>query len=76
MSSVLYEFRDGVARITLNRPDKLNSFSAGMHGVLRPAIDRSRADGARALSPLGQQVGQRAPRSRKEHGNPQGLGHT
>ena len=49
MSSVLYEFRDGVARITLNRPDKLNSFSAGMHGVLRPAIDRSRADGARAL---------------------------
>ena len=49
MSSVLYEFRDGVARITLNRPDKLNSFSAGMHGILRPAIDRSRADGARAL---------------------------
>jgi 2-(1,2-epoxy-1,2-dihydrophenyl)acetyl-CoA isomerase len=49
MSCVLYEFRDGVARITLNRPDKLNSFSADMHEALRPAIARSREDGARAL---------------------------
>jgi 2-(1,2-epoxy-1,2-dihydrophenyl)acetyl-CoA isomerase len=49
MSSVLYEFRDGVARITLNRPDKLNSFSADMHEALRPAIAHSSEDGARAL---------------------------
>ena len=49
MSNVLHEFRDGVARITLNRPDKLNSFTAAMHGELRQAIERTRTDGARAL---------------------------
>ncbi len=49
MSSVLYAFRDGIARITLNRPDKLNSFTAAMHGELRQAIQRVRAEGARAL---------------------------
>ncbi|GIK47210.1 MAG: 2-(1,2-epoxy-1,2-dihydrophenyl)acetyl-CoA isomerase [Betaproteobacteria bacterium] len=49
MSDVLYECRDGVARITLNRPDKLNSFTAAMHGELRQAIERSQAEGARAL---------------------------
>ncbi len=49
MSEVLYEFRDGIARVTLNRPDKLNSFHAAMHGELRQAIGRTRDDGARAL---------------------------
>jgi len=49
MSDVLYECRDGIARITLNRPDKLNSFTAAMHGELRQAIERTQADGARAL---------------------------
>lgn len=49
MSSVLYAFRDGVARITLNHPDKLNSFTAAMHGELRQAIERVRAEGASAL---------------------------
>ncbi len=49
MSGVLYAFRDGVARITLNRPDKLNSFTAAMHGELRQAIERVRSDGAHAL---------------------------
>ena len=49
MSSVLYELQGSVARITLNRPDKLNSFNAAMHGELRQAIERTRADGARVL---------------------------
>jgi 2-(1,2-epoxy-1,2-dihydrophenyl)acetyl-CoA isomerase len=49
MSVVLYDFQDSVARITLNRPDKLNSFNAAMHCELRQAIDRTRADGARVL---------------------------
>jgi 2-(1,2-epoxy-1,2-dihydrophenyl)acetyl-CoA isomerase len=49
MSTVLYEFRDGVACITLNRPDKLNSFNAAMHGELRQAIERTLADDARAM---------------------------
>jgi 2-(1,2-epoxy-1,2-dihydrophenyl)acetyl-CoA isomerase len=30
----------GVARITLNRPDRLNSFTAAMHGELRAALDQ------------------------------------
>jgi 2-(1,2-epoxy-1,2-dihydrophenyl)acetyl-CoA isomerase len=29
---------DGVARITLNRPDRLNSFTRAMHGELRDAL--------------------------------------
>jgi len=49
MSAILYQFRDGVARITLNRPDKLNSLNEAMHGELRQAIGRVQADGARSL---------------------------
>ena len=49
MSSVLFECRDGVARITLNRPDKLNSFSVGMRSELLQAIRRVGAEDARAL---------------------------
>lgn len=49
MTDVLYEFSGGIARITLNRPDKLNSFTVAMHGELRQAIGQAGADGARAL---------------------------
>lgn len=49
MSCVLYECRGGLATITLNRPDKLNSLNAAMHGELRQAIARAQADQARAL---------------------------
>jgi 2-(1,2-epoxy-1,2-dihydrophenyl)acetyl-CoA isomerase len=49
MTDVLYEFSGGIARITLNRPDKLNSFTAAMHGELRQAIGQAGSDGARAL---------------------------
>ncbi len=30
----------GVARVTLNRPDKMNSFNAAMHAELRTVLDR------------------------------------
>lgn len=36
--SVLFEVRDGCAHVTLNRPDKLNSFTADMHARLRDAV--------------------------------------
>src|SRR4028119_550182 len=36
--TIQFEKRDAVARITLNRPDRLNSFTAQMHGELRDAL--------------------------------------
>jgi 2-(1,2-epoxy-1,2-dihydrophenyl)acetyl-CoA isomerase len=41
---LLMEQRDGVARITLNRPDKLNSFNVAMHLELHHALDAVRDD--------------------------------
>lgn len=35
--------------ITLNRPDRLNSFNEEMHGELRAALERARDRGARAV---------------------------
>ncbi len=43
-SSVLCEIGDGVAAITLNRPDKLNAFNEEMHLALRAALERAEAD--------------------------------
>lgn len=37
--TIIVSEADGVARITLNRPDRLNSFTAAMHGELRAALD-------------------------------------
>lgn len=34
----------GIARLTLNRPDKLNSFTGPMHAEMRAALDRVDAD--------------------------------
>jgi 2-(1,2-epoxy-1,2-dihydrophenyl)acetyl-CoA isomerase len=38
-----------VATVTLNRPDKLNSFTRAMHRELSTALDQVEASGARAL---------------------------
>lgn len=37
-NTILYDVTNGYAAITLNRPDRLNSFTAEMHGELRDAI--------------------------------------
>ena len=42
--SILFDIRDGVARLTLNRPDRLNSFTAAMHLEVREALERVQAD--------------------------------
>ncbi len=48
--SILYECAGGIARVTLNRPDRLNSFTAAMHAELRDALARVRAEsGVRVL---------------------------
>lgn len=35
---ILFEMDGGIARLTLNRPDKLNSFTARMHGEVADAL--------------------------------------
>ena len=47
--SILFSVDAGVARLTLNRPDKLNSFTNAMHREVRDAIARVRSEGARVL---------------------------
>ncbi|MDY7117864.1 2-(1,2-epoxy-1,2-dihydrophenyl)acetyl-CoA isomerase PaaG [Halomonas sp. SSL-5] len=47
---LLYSVEDGVARITLNRPDNLNSFNAELHAEMRHALKAARQDNSvRAL---------------------------
>ncbi|MGH8683209.1 MAG: 2-(1,2-epoxy-1,2-dihydrophenyl)acetyl-CoA isomerase PaaG [Burkholderiales bacterium] len=49
-SSVLVEAQDGYAVVTLNRPDRLNSFNSEMHERLRAAlVEVRRSDDVRAL---------------------------
>jgi 2-(1,2-epoxy-1,2-dihydrophenyl)acetyl-CoA isomerase len=42
--NIRYEVAAGVARLTLNRPDKLNSFTEDMHAEVRTALDAVAAD--------------------------------
>ena len=47
---ILYKVEDRVATITLNRPDKLNAWTAVMAGELREALAKAEADeGVRAI---------------------------
>lgn len=41
---LLYEVKDGVATLTLNRPDRLNALGGSLRDDLHDAITRSRAD--------------------------------
>ena len=38
--TILFSVDGGIARLTLNRPDKLNSFNTQMHGEVRHALER------------------------------------
>ena len=41
---IAFQVSAGVARLTLNRPDRLNSFNTAMHGEVRDALAAVRAD--------------------------------
>ena len=46
---ILFENRDGIARLTFNRPERLNSFNTQMHGEVREALASIPGSGARVL---------------------------
>jgi len=67
--TLLFEVSDGIARLTFNRPDRLNSFNVEMHGEVRDALTRLAADRAARVLVLsgagrgfcaGQDLGDRA----------------
>ncbi len=41
---ILFDIDGGIARVTLNRPDRLNSFNDLMHSELRDALERVKHD--------------------------------
>jgi len=43
-NTILFEITNGIARLTLNRPDRLNSFTAEMHGEVRAALEQVKGD--------------------------------
>lgn len=48
--TILFAIDDGLARLTLNRPERLNSFNTEMHGEVAAALDTvAEDDGIRAL---------------------------
>ena len=47
--TILFSVDAGIARLTLNRPDKLNSFNVVMHTEVRHALERLPAADARVL---------------------------
>lgn len=70
-NSVLSTVKNGVLHLTLNRPDKLNSFNTEMHLALRAGLDRAAQDddiravlltGAGRGFCAGQDLGDRDPR--------------
>ena len=48
-TTLQYAVAGAIARLTLNRPERLNSLNGVMHGELRDALVRASDDGARVL---------------------------
>jgi 2-(1,2-epoxy-1,2-dihydrophenyl)acetyl-CoA isomerase len=48
-NTILFGIEEGIARLTLNRPERLNSFNTEMHAEVRAALDAVRGSQARVL---------------------------
>jgi 2-(1,2-epoxy-1,2-dihydrophenyl)acetyl-CoA isomerase len=81
--NITYTVEDGLARLTLNRPDKLNSFTVAMHLEVQQALDAAAADplvralvltGAGRGFCAGQDLGDRAVSAGAEGGARPDLG--
>jgi 2-(1,2-epoxy-1,2-dihydrophenyl)acetyl-CoA isomerase len=47
--NIIFRVDDGIARLTLNRPERLNSFNTAMHEEVRAVLAQLRASTARVL---------------------------
>src|ERR1700736_6785313 len=47
--TIIFSLDAGIARLTLNRPDRLNSFNVAMHAEVQHALARLPGSGARVL---------------------------
>lgn len=79
--NIIFSLADGIARVTLNRPDRLNCFNGDMHLELRDALTRTRDEHARVLLLTGAGRGfcagqDLADRNVTAGGEPVDLGHT
>jgi 2-(1,2-epoxy-1,2-dihydrophenyl)acetyl-CoA isomerase len=74
MSSILLTIEDGLASITLNRPDKLNSFNREMALEMQQALDDCKASTVRAVYITGAGKGFCAGQDLAEVVDPKGPG--
>lgn len=51
--TILFESSEGIARLTLNRPDRLNSFNVQMHREVREVLTKLAADSSARVLVLG-----------------------
>lgn len=74
MSSILFELRDQVGIITLNRPDKLNAFNREMALLMQVTLDRCAQPDVRAILITGAGKGFSAGQDLAEVVDPNGPG--
>jgi len=74
MSSILFEIKNSIAFITLNRPDKLNSFNREMALKLQGRLDECKSDEVRVVFITGAGKGFSAGQDLAEVVDPNGPG--
>lgn len=74
MSSILFEIKDSIGFITLNRPEKLNSFNREMAMLLQDTLDKCKDSAVRAVYITGTGKGFSAGQDLAEVVDPNGPG--
>jgi len=72
MSSILFEIKDAIGIITLNRPDKLNVFNREMALLMQEKLDECKNDGVRCVYITGAGKGFSAGQDLEEVVDPNG----
>lgn len=74
MSSILFEIKDAIGFITLNRPDKLNSFNREMSLLMQEKLDECKSKEVRCVYITGAGKGFSAGQDLAEVADPKGPG--